>query len=280
MRMRQRVMPRPFLKWAGGKGQLLDELIARVMKAGDYARYHEPFIGGGALFFELARLGLINRKACFLSDTNPALIDAYEGVRSHVDAVIERLREHAARHGETHYYEVRRIVPENLVDRAARIIYLNKTCFNGLYRENSKGGFNTPMGRYKSPLICDEENLRAASAVLGEVRVECRSFEAVLDHAEPGDFVYFDPPYDPVGKTAKFTAYHKGGFSQDDQRRLAEVFRTLAQRGTKALLSNSMTDLVRELYAGFAIDEVYATRSVNSKGGSRGKVPEALVRSF
>jgi DNA adenine methylase len=268
------------LKWAGGKGQLLGELFVQVDKAGAFGRYHEPFVGGGALFFEMARQGRLPRALAYLSDSNQNLIDAYQGLKEDVDGVIRELMTHKTRHSEEYFYAVRANVPKTLVERAARIIYLNRTCFNGLFRENSKGGFNVPFGKYKNPLICDEMNLRACAEALKKAKVDARHFEAVLKHAEPGDFVYFDPPYVPVSATASFTAYDKGGFGEDSQRLLAKVFAELSQRGVKLLLSNSMTDLVRELYCGFHIDEVFAKRSVNSRGDRRGKIAEVLVRNF
>ena len=269
----------PFLKWAGGKGQLLTELAARVDKARPFGRYHEPFVGGGALFFELAQFGRLNKDVC-LSDNNPSLIDAYLGIRNQVKRVIEILLRHKKQHAKEHYYDVRSNVPARLAERAARIIYLNRTCFNGLFRENSKGEFNVPMGSYKNPRICDEENLRACAKALKRATVEQRPFETVLKLAQAGDFVYFDPPYVPVSATSNFTSYDKGGFGEDSQRRLAEVFAELAKRGVKVLLSNSEMPLVRELYRGFKIETVYATRLVNSRADRRGKVPEVLVRNF
>jgi DNA adenine methylase len=270
---------RPFLKWAGGKGQLLWELLACVAAAGEFGRYHEPFVGGGALFFGLVGSLSSRRKAC-LSDNNRNLIDCYLGLQKNVEGVIELLKAHKARHGEDYFYEVRSAAPATLEERAARVIYLNRTCFNGLYRENSRGGFNVPFGRYKNPTICDAENLRACAKALKRAVVEQRPFEAVLKRARAGDFVYFDPPYVPVSATSNFTSYDKGGFGEDSQRRLAEVFAELAQRGVKVLLSNSETPLVRELYRGFEIETVYATRRVNSRADRRGKVPEVLVRNF
>lgn len=272
-------LPKPFLKWAGGKAQLLPELVARVDAARPFRRYHEPFVGGGALFFELYNTKRLRAEVC-LSDNNPNLIDAYLGVRDCVEEVIALLKEHKARHSKEYYYEMRATVPEDLPARAARIIYLNRTCFNGLYRENSRGLFNVPMGRYANPLICDEENLRAVSCALASARIECRPFETVLKEAEPKDLVYFDPPYHPVSKTAYFTSYDKNGFGEAEQRRLAEVFAELAKRRVKVLLSNSMTQLVQDLYAAFTIDTVQARRSVNSRPDRRGAVSEALVRSF
>ena len=274
-------IPRPFLKWAGGKGQLLGELMAAVERAGEFNRYHEPFVGGGALFFELFRMKRLPQKKAFLSDTNERLIDAYWGLGHDVERVIALLNEHKEKHCKEYYYTVRAGVPEDRLERAARIIYLNRTCFNGLFRENSKGLFNVPMGRYKNPAICDSANLRAvAEALKKKAKLETRPFESVLEHAEPGDFVYFDPPYHPVTKTASFTAYAQGGFGEGAQRQLADVFAELHRRGVKVLLSNSYTPLVHALYEPFVIEEVYATRRVNSRADLRGKVSEALVRNY
>jgi len=275
-----RTVPRPFLKWAGGKGQLSGELICRVDQAGAIGRYHEPFIGGGALFFELVRTQRLGRRQAYLADNNSNLIEAYRGVKEDVEAVIVQLKMHAERHCEAYYYAVRSAIPSTLVGRAARVIYLNRTCFNGLFRENSKGLFNVPFGRYKNPMICDEANLQACAQALRRAVVEARPFETVLDRAKAGDFVYFDPPYVPLSATSNFTSYGKGGFGEDSQRRLAEVFAELAQRGVRVLLSNSETPLVRELYRDFTIEVVYATRLVNSRADRRGKIAEVLVRNF
>ena len=280
MRSSNYKIPRPFLKWAGGKRQLLVDLMVETERAGLFKAYHEPFVGGGALYFELYRAGRLEHVKVQLSDTNERLIEAYWGVRDDVEAIIGLLIEHQEKHCKEHYYAVRGRVPENSVERAARIIYLNRTCYNGLYRENSKGVFNVPMGRYVHPTICDAENLRAVSVALRRVHVETRSFESVLDCAEPGDFVYFDPPYHPLSKTASFTAYAQGGFDEASQRRLAMVFRELDARGVKVLLSNSMTDFVRELYDGYHIRTVRANRHVNSKADRRGEIDEALVANF
>ena len=274
-----RPVPRPFLKWAGGKTGLLAELLERVEAAQPFTAYFEPFIGGGALFFELTRLGRLPGCAV-LSDANPNLVAAYLGVRDHVDGVIHALIRHRDLHSREHYYAVRDAAPRTLPARAARIIYLNRTCFNGLYRENSRGRFNVPMGRYKNPRICDETNLRACSQALQSAQLAVKPFQHVLDAAAPGDFVYFDPPYHPLSKTSSFTAYARGGFGEQDQRLLAHVFAQLSARGVKCLLSNSMTDLVRHLYADFTIEQVFAPRLVNSRPDRRGKIPEALIRNF
>jgi len=272
--------PRPFLKWVGGKGQLLHELMKHVDRAGKFHRYHEPFVGGGALFFELVRTGRMPRAKAYLSDSNANLIVAYRGVHDNVERLIELLKEHKRKHSERHYYEVRERVPKDALEQAARIIYLNKTGYNGLYRENSKGQFNVPFGRYKNPTVCDEENLRAVSAALRHATLEVRHFERVLDVAKQDDLVYFDPPYHPLSKTASFTSYAKGGFGEDSQRLLARVAADLHKRGVKVLLSNSMTPLVKEIYGNFTIDEVLANRNVNSRADRRGKISEALIRNF
>ena len=273
-------LPRPFLKWAGGKRQLLPELLRAVEAAGSFRRYHEPLLGGGALFFTLAQSGRLRRASSHLSDVNRNLIDTYLGLRCEVDAVIKALKEHRRYHGEEYFYKVRSAKPRSLSRRAARIIYLNRTCYNGLYRENSKGIFNTPFGYYVDPVICDEENLRAVAETLEDVDIAARDFGCVLDRAERGDLVYFDPPYHPVSQTSNFTAYSRGGFGIDEQRRLAGVAATLADRGVKVVLSNSMTDFVKELYRGFHLREVFAIRYVNSRADRRGKVSEALITSF
>ena len=267
---------RPVLKWAGGKGQLRPELLKRL--PADFGAYHEPFVGGGALFFELAAQGKIT--AAHLSDINPSLIDVYLALRDCVDEVIEILKRH--RHETDYYYQIRALQREklSLPERAARVIYLNKTCYNGLYRENRAGQFNVPFGRYKNPTICDEPNLRSVSALLQSVIIECQHFSAILAVAQPGDFVYFDPPYHPVSSTANFTAYDRNGFGEQAQIQLRELFAELTQRDVKVMLSNSDTPFIRSLYTNYPISRVYATRAVNSKADSRGKVAEVIVCNF
>ena len=271
--------PRPFLKWVGGKRQLMPELLKAVEAAGPFRNYHEPFLGGGALFFALARSGKLRGKA-YLSDVNQNLIDSYIGIRDDVEGVIKRLKTHRRQHSEAHFYKVRARVPRDLTQRAARIIYLNKTCFNGLYRENSKGKFNVPIGRYKNPLICEEHILPTVADALQAVDIAARDFDCALDLAKPGDLIYFDPPYVPLSKTASFAAYSREGFNQRQHERLADTFAELAKRNVKVILSNSITELTQTLYQSFYRYEVLATRSVNARADRRGQVREALITSF
>ncbi|MCA9905712.1 MAG: DNA adenine methylase [Anaerolineae bacterium] len=272
----ERVHVRPVLKWAGGKGRLLPELLRRLPTR--FARYHEPFVGGGALFFKLASHQRITQAT--FSDINPALIEVYIALRDCVDAVIDILKRHY--YDEAYYYAMRALDPAklSLAERAARIIFLNKTCYNGLYRENRSGQFNVPFGRYKNPTICDEPNLRAASGLLQGVDLEQRHFATVLDTAQPGDFVYFDPPYHPLSSTSNFTAYSKYGFSEQDQVQLRDTFAELTRRGVRAMLSNSSAPLIYDLYQPYAIHTVYAARAINSKAAARGKIAEVIVCNY
>ena len=270
----QTMSARPIVKWAGGKSKLVGELLARAPNA--HLRYFEPFLGGGALFFRLAP------RAAVLSDANPDLIGCYQAVRDHVEAVIRALAHHRDQHGERHYYEVRDqwnqgCEPAGSPERAATFIYLNKTCYNGLWRVNRSGGFNVPMGRYVNPPILDPANLRAAAHALARVRLDAAPFERVLDEADAGDFVYFDPPYVPVSETADFTNYTAEGFGPAEQERLAQVVRTLADRGCAVMVSNSDTPRVRCLYAGLRVDRVMCARAINSKAGARGAAAEVIV---
>lgn len=231
------------------------------------------------MFFALARSGHLKARS-YLSDVNPNLIDAYTGVRDDVDCVVDLLQVHKRRHGETYFYKMRKRVPTTLSERAARIIYLNKTCFNGLYRENKKGEFNAPLGSYRNPNICDEANLRAVAQKLQGVNIGARDFSTAAKLPKRGDIVYFDPPYDPISKTADFTGYAKGGFGVESQEKLAETFTALVHKGVHVILSNSLTPLTRELYSGFNFYKVSANRVVNSRADRRGKVSEALITSF
>jgi DNA adenine methylase len=261
---------RPFLKWAGGKGQLLEQL--RPLFPAEQRTYHEPFLGGGAVFFDR------RPRRAVLTDVNEELIECYVAVRDDVEAVIRALESH--RYDEGHYYEVRSSVPRSIVERAARTIFLNRVGYNGLYRVNRSGQFNVPFGRYVNPTICDGDNLRACSRALAGVVLEVRSFERVVYEARPGDFVYFDPPYVPLSDTADFTSYAPGGFGWEEHVQLGDVFRRLAAKGVSVVLSNSDLPPVRSLYEGFHVETVRASRHINSKGQRRGKVNELVVTSY
>ena len=268
---------RPFLKWAGGKRQLLPELIKRL--PGSFRNYHEPFLGGGALFFELAARGLLKKKA-YLSDLNEELIETYIVVQTGVEDLIKSLKKHV--HDEEYYYRLRGVDPASLdiVERASRLIYLNKTCFNGLYRVNSKGEFNVPFGNYKNPMICDEENLRLCSAALKDISIRRQSYFKVMSGALRGDFVYFDPPYHPVSKTASFASYQKDGFDEKDQQRLKDIFEALDRKKCFAMLSNSHSAFTKGLYKDYKPEIVEASRAVNSRASARGPVKEIIVRNY
>ena len=270
----QEVVASPVVKWVGGKTRLLPDLLARIPER--FGRYYEPFAGGAALFFRLAP------KRAVLADANHDLIGLYTAIAKDVGAVIRRLEIHREAHSEAHYYEMRarwndREVSWSTPERAAAFIYLNKTCFNGLWRVNRKGEFNVPFGKYTNPTICDEENLRAVSLALQDAVITSLDFEKTTLPAKRGDVAYFDPPYVPVSATANFTAYTAGGFGFEDQVRLRDVAMRLDARGVHVLLSNADVPLVRELYKGFRVEEVQAPRRVNSKGGKRGNVGEVLI---
>ncbi len=266
------------MKWAGGKSQLLAQYDRWFPRR--YGAYFEPFVGGAAVFFHL--LPDPARHRVRLSDLNQDLIEVYRTLQTDLEGLIRRLAEHAGQHSEEHFYRVRSWIPEDLesVDRAARTIYLNKTCYNGLYRVNSSGQFNVPFGRYKNPPILAEPRLRAAACALEGVELAVEGFESVLETAQKGDLVYFDPPYQPLSVTSSFTAYTRWSFGEAEQARLAEVFRELASRRVKVLLSNSDSPLVHELYQGFPIHLVRANRFINSKADSRQAIREVLVCSF
>lgn len=267
---------RPFLKWAGGKTQLLDQLLARAPQ--EINRYFEPFFGGGALYFAL------QPEKATLADVNPELINVYYRVQNQVEDLITTLS--VCTHDEKEFYRLRALDREanffdiDPVTRAARFIYLNKTCYNGLYRVNAKGQFNVPFGRYTNPTICDAKNLRTCSQVLQKALLTCQDFETLVLSARPGDFVYFDPPYAPVSESASFTRYAKKDFNLFDQERLAATCRQLNTRGVHFMLSNSNAPVILDLYREFTIDFVPAARSINSKGTKRGHVQEVLVTNY
>ncbi|AFZ29317.1 DNA adenine methylase [Gloeocapsa sp. PCC 7428] len=266
--------PKPFLKWAGGKTKLIQQYVSLFPQK--FINYYEPFLGGGAVFFYLYNNYALS--SAFLSDINPELINTYLCIKHDVESVISLLEQHRRKHNQEYYYYMRSYITENSVERAARLIYLNRTCFNGLYRENSKGEFNVPMGKYKNPQICHSELLRAVAKALQVAQIEVRPFETVLSYAKsPEDFVYFDPPYYPLSQTSNFTAYSRDAFNEDDQIKLKNVCVELAQRGVKIMQSNSDCPFIRELYKDFKIYEIQAARAINSNATKRGKISEVLI---
>lgn len=258
----------PFLKWVGGKTQLLPVMLNYI--PAHFDTYIEPFIGGGALFFELQPTKAV------LADSNPELINCYTMVRDQVEDLINVLNSY--QYSEEFYYAMRAETPEDPVLRAARMIYLNRTCYNGLYRVNKRGQFNVPFGRYTNPLICDPERLRAASYALRNAELRCADYLDTLQHyAKPGDFIYIDPPYHPVSKYSDFKRYTVEFFYVDDQHALAKMAKKLAQQGCHVLVSNSHCDFIFDIYSGCQIIEVLAKRNINKDPLKRGEVKEVLV---
>jgi DNA adenine methylase len=264
--------PRPFLKWAGGKTHLLP-VLRRCMPT-SFGRYFEPFLGGGAMFFSLCP------RNASLSDSNEDLIQCYQTVRDRPEEVTQHVRNLPV--NEKEFYRIRAMRPEDLSDvaRAARFIYLNKTCFNGLYRVNKQGHFNTPFGHLKRVTLVDALNLKAVSTALAKATVRCVDYRAMLQPAAAGDFIYMDPPYLPIGKYSDFKRYTKEQFYESDHRKLAEVFRDLAKRGCFVLLSNSHHEKIARLFAGYYQATVSVPRYVNCKGQGRGKINELLISNY
>lgn len=291
---------KPFVKWAGGKTQLLptireaypDELGVSITK------YAEPFVGGGAVLFDI--LSTYHLEKIFISDVNAELINTYSVIRDDCESLISSLCEMKERYvpksdeeRKVLFYEYRtrfnylKKSGENRVELAAHFIFLNKTCFNGLYRVNRKGEFNVPVGSYKNPAILDEENLRNISLLLKGVEIVCGDYRQSLDFIDEQTFVYIDPPYRPLSVTSSFTEYAEGDFNDDSQRELAEFVRVIDKKGAKVLLSNSdpknanpEDEFFDELYAGFLIQRISASRMINSKGTARGKISEILVSNY
>ena len=266
----------PIVKWVGGKRQLMFELLKNMPE--NYNRYFEPFIGGGALFFEL------QPDNAYISDMNEELINLYKVVRDNVDELVADLQKHDI--SKEYFIKIRNIDRteeyENwsAVQKASRFIYLNRTCFNGMYRVNSKGEFNVPFGHYKNPRILDENNLINCSNLLQKTEIKHADFSEILKKVKKGDFVYFDPPYVPLSETSSFTSYTKDGFDMDMQFKLRDVCDELDTMGVKFLLSNSDTKLVNELYENYNIKKVFASRQINANADGRGKITEVLVRNY
>lgn len=298
---------KPFLKWAGGKAQLLgqiERLLPPEVKEGKIVRYVEPFIGGGAVFFFIAQTYPLREFVLF--DQNEELVLAYKSVQQAVEEVIARLQRlekeyHtlSQQQQEDYFYQQRaafnqerpsinyHVVDERAVHRTAQLIFLNRTCFNGLFRVNGKGAFNVPFGRYHNPTICHAENLRAAAALLQRATMQHGDFAACRPVVDGQTFVYFDPPYRPISKSARFTAYARQSFDDDTQRRLAAFYRELHGRGPKLMLSNSdphnadpTDNFFHELYRGFQINRVQAARAINRDGTRRGKISELIITNY
>ena len=242
----------PFIKWVGGKRGLLEQLIP--LFPNDFANYYEPFVGGGAVFFELYSRGLLDNEHIYLSDINSELINTYKIVRDNPNELIRNLKTYKEKHSKEFYYKIRELDRDNNFDKlsdiekATRFIYLNKTCFNGLYRVNKKGYFNTPIGSYKNPNIADSDVILSASEALQDVEILQQSFKEILKQAKQSDLVYFDPPYYPLNETSNFTSYDSNCFLEDKQFELFEVFDKLADKKVNVLHSNSDTTFIKELY--------------------------------
>ncbi|PIY60158.1 hypothetical protein COY95_03230 [Candidatus Woesearchaeota archaeon CG_4_10_14_0_8_um_filter_47_5] len=270
-----------FVKWAGGKTQLIEQLSPLFPRK--FNGYLEPFVGSGAVFFYIIQK--FNLSEAIISDINEELINTYQVIKEDVERLITELKQHKEYHiveGSKYYLTIRATNPNELplLERAARFIYLNKTCFNGLYRVNSKGQFNVPMGSYKNPDIIQEEKLRFISKLLQPVTIKVMSFEKVFDLAKEEDFIYLDPPYYPLLKGKSFTTYTKDNFLEEEQKLLAEVFKKLNKKGCLVMESNSDTDFIRDLYSEFKISVVKAKRMINCDGSKRGEINELVITNY
>ena len=266
-----------FVKWVGGKKQLIKQFKPFFPKKID--RYLEPFVGGGAILFHI--LKNYNPKEVFIFDTNEELINTYRIIKKDVKNLIKELKKLKSLHNKENYYKIRAKDPKLLspLKRASRFIYLNKTCFNGLYRVNLNGGFNVPIGSYKNPLICPEEDLKEIAKLLKKVKIIKSGFEKCIEFAKKGDFIYFDPPYYPLKKSS-FTTYTKDKFLDKEQEQLGEIFNKLDKKGCKIMLSNSDSQFIKKIYKNYKISFVEATRMINCDGKNRGKIKEIVVRNY
>lgn len=270
----------PILKWVGGKRQLLDSIEPLIPKC---STYYEPFIGGGAVLFSR------QPDKAVINDSNPELINVYLTIKNEPEALIEKLKEHKANSSEEYFYSIRALdrdkeVFENMTDieRAARIIYLNKTCYNGLFRVNSSGEFNSPWGKYKNPNITNETTINALHTYFNKanITIKCGDYRDALKGIRKGAFVYFDPPYMPISSSASFTGYTAGGFGEQEQIALKEQCDALNAKGIKFLLSNSSCPFIEDLYKEYIIEHVKAKRAINANPEKRGEIKEVLVRNY
>ncbi len=279
-RRKKNKLVQPFLKWAGGKRQLLPEIRNSLPNPRSYGRYFEPFLGGGAVFFDL------QPKKAVINDFNAEAINVYRIIRDDVDGLIEHLKTHE--NEADYFYRIREMDRNpnfdelSVLTKASRIIYLNKTCYNGLFRVNSQGQFNVPFGRYKNPNIVNEIVLRAVSRYLNDNKIEILNtdFEKSLESVKKNDFVYFDPPYDPVSDSSSFTGYTLNGFDKEEQERLRNLCDKLNDKGCKFLLSNSATPFILGIYKDYEIEIVEAARAINSVASGRGKIDEVLIKNY
>lgn len=272
----------PIVKWVGGKRQLLPEIKKYSPKK--FNTYFEPFVGGGAVLFEL------QPKNAIVNDINKELINLYSVIQNNVEELIDKLSDTDTYSNTSEcYYRIRELDREPQkynkltgIERAARVLYLNKTCYNGLYRVNSVGEFNSPFGSYKNPNIVNEVTLKAVNKYFNEANIKFLNsdFEKTVKNAKKGDFVYFDPPYAPISKTSNFTGYNESGFGENEQIRLKKLCDTLNKKGVKFLLSNSDCEFIRELYKDYNIVTIKAKRAINSNGNNRGNVSEVLIRNY
>jgi len=267
------MVTKPIVKWAGGKRQLLPELLARVPV--EFGAYHEFFLGGGALFFELYGQELID--TAYLADINPDLMNLYNIVKKRPYELIEELKAEKYENDEKTFYSIRSQEVSDGVQRAARFLYLNRTAYNGLYRVNSKGKFNVPFGRYKNPRILDEVGLLAASEALSCAKLMCTDFSDILIYAKEGDFAYFDPPYYPLNGTSNFTSYTSAGFGFEEQQKLKKTVDSLVKKNVDVLISNSATDFIKNLYSNYKCEIVVANRMINCIAERRGTVKEIVI---
>lgn len=270
----------PFVKWVGGKRQLLKEIEQELPKDLTRLKFFEPFVGGGAVFFHL------QPRSAAINDANPELVNAYEMIKTDVGGLIKNLKTH--KNDADYFYEIRALDREekflklSKIERASRLIYLNKTCFNGLYRVNNSGEFNSPFGRYENPNIVNEPVLRAVSNFLNanEIKITNLEYAEALKKIGKNSLVYFDPPYHPVSDSSNFTGYVAGGWGEEEQKRLRDLCDQLTEKGVKFLLSNSSAPLIYDLYKKYQIKTIKAARSINSVGTKRGDVDEVLIKNY
>ena len=275
--------PKPFVKWVGGKRQLMQDLENNFPK--QFSTYHEPFLGGGAVMFNL--LTKKPQLSCNVSDFNSDLILAYVTIRDKLGKLIESLENHSKNYHKDsaeYYYQVRKQESKQQIEKVSRLLFLNKTCFNGLYRVNKKGQFNVPIGRYTNPNIVNKDNLTAVSKTLQskKIKISCRDFEAVLGDAKKGDLVYFDPPYQPVSSTANFTSYTHRDFTEDDLERLAKLADQLHSKGCYVLLSNSNSKTVKDFFSKkhWKISSIIVNRAINSNAQKRTGHKEIIIKNY